>query len=405
MNLTYEAIDDQGRKTRDTLEASDARDAVEKLRRRGFYVTRIDEATGKNSSARTPAESSDAGKLPLKTLVLFTRQMAMLLRAGSGIVPAIGAIKRQAKKPSEAALYQSLMDDLEEGVPLTETMRKHPGTFDSVYCAVIAAGEASAMLTEMLERLAGMVATRRALRNKVIGALTYPALLVVMSTNIILTLLLFVIPRFGDLFVQLGVEPPMSTRVFLAISAAVVTWWPLFVGGLVATVFGTIALLTSPRGRQWISNVQTRIPIFGRLRSLLIQAQVFRTVGTLVESNVGILDALELVRGTTRNDRFQRLFDTLEETVTAGGRIGAAFEESKIVEPYICQAVHTGEDSGNMGAALTYAADMLDETNTEVINTTMKLVEPIILMGLGVVVGAVAVSLFVPLLDLTSAMG
>lgn len=405
MNLTYEAIDDQGRKTRDTLEAADARDAVEQLRRRGFYVTRIDESTGRKSAARTTDASTVVAKLPLKTLVLFTRQMAMLIRSGSDVVSAIGAIKRQTQKPAEAALLGSLMDDLEQGVPLTDAMRKHPRTFDPVYCAIIAAGEASATLTEMFDRLATMVAGRRAMRNKVIGALAYPALLIVMSTNIIITLLLFVIPRFADMFDQLGVDPPASTKMFLAISNALTTYWPLFLGALIATIASIVAVLTTARGRQWLSNIQTRIPIFGRLRSLLIQAQIFRTIGTLVESNVGILDALELARWSTRNDRFQRLFDSLEETVTAGGRIGVAFEESGIVEPYICQAVHTGEDTGNMGTALTYAADMLDETNTEVVNTTMKLVEPIILMGLGVVVGSVAVSLFIPLLDLTSAMG
>lgn len=403
MNLTYEAIDAEGRKTRDTVEASDARDAVEQLRRRGYYVTRIDESAGRKA-APPRAAASDATSLPLKTLVIFTRQMAMLLRAGSGIVPAIGAIKRQTRKPNHAALLQALMNDLEEGVTLTDTLRKHPRTFDPVYCAVVAAGEASATLTEMFERLATMVAKRRALRNKIIGAMMYPALLVVMSFNIILTLLYFVIPRFGGMFVQLGVDPPSSTKFLLGLSGVLKDQWPLLAGGIIACIAGAAALVNSAAGRQWLSNIQIRIPVLGRLRSFLIQAQIFRTIGTLVESNVGILDALELARGSTRNDRFQKLFHDLEQAVTSGGSLGAAFDASRIVEPYICQAVHTGEESGNMGGALTYAADLLDETNTEIINTTMKLVEPVILIGLGVVVGAVAVSLFVPLFDLTSAM-
>jgi len=404
MMLTYEAIDADGRKTRDTVEASDAREAVEQLRRRGYYVTRIDEAAGRKAAAAARLASSDATALPLKTLVIFTRQMAMLLRAGSGVVPAIAAIKRQTRKPNHAALLQMLISDLEEGGTLTVAFRKHPHTFDSVYCAVVAAGEASATLTEMFERLATMVAKRRALRNKIIGSMMYPALLMAMSFSIILTLLFFVIPRFSGMFEQLGVEPPSSTKFLLAVSGMLKGYWPLFMGGAIVGLAGGGAFFTSAVGRQWLSNLQIRIPGFGRLRSFLIQAQIFRTIGTLVESNVGILEALGLARGATRNGRFQTLFDDIEEAVTSGGSLGTAFEASGLVEPYICQAVHTGEESGNMGGALTYAADLLDETNTEVINTTMKLVEPIILIGLGVVVGTVAVSLFVPLFDLTSAM-
>jgi type II secretory pathway component PulF len=127
-------------------------------------------------------------------------------------------------------------------------------------------------------------------------------------------------------------------------------------------------------------------------------------MGTLLESRVGILDALELVRGSTRNRRFQKLFDGVEQAVTSGGQVGTAFERSRLIDPYVCQAITTGEESGNIGPAMTYAADMLDETNTEVLNAVIKLVEPVILIGMGVVVGAVAISLFLPLFDLTSAM-
>lgn len=404
MILTYDAIDAKGGQTTDTVEAPNTRDAVERLRHRGLYVTRITEGSASKSASAARSAVLRAPRLPIKTLVLFTRQMAMLLHAGSGVVPAMTAIKRQMNKPAQAAILSDVVSDLEEGATLTDALRKHPRTFNAVYCAVVAAGEASATLDKMFDRLALMVGKTRATCNKVLGALTYPALLVCMSCSIFFVLLFFVLPRFNDMFVQLGVDPPTSTRLLLATADGLSRYWPIALG-VAATLIGlAVFILTTAGGHQWLANIQIRIPLFGRLRSRLIQAQVFRTMGMLLESRVGVLDSLELVRQSTRNDRFQKLFDELEGTVTSGGDVAGTFERSGFVEPYVCQAVHTGEDAGNLGGAMTYCADMLDETNTELIDTMMRLIEPIILIGMGLVVGGVAISLFLPLFDMTSAL-
>lgn len=405
MRLTYEAVSKEGNHSTDTVEAVDVKEAVEQLRRRGLYVSRIEESSGHPSKRSAVLKSAAKLKMSGKALVVFTRQMAMLLRSGSSVVPAIASIRRQTTKPNQIAILDCIIDDLEQGVTMTEAFRKHPNTFDPVYCAVVSAGEASATLTEMFERLASIVRDRRVLRNQIIGACAYPALLVVMSIKILLALLIFVIPRFSGMFEQLGVDPPATTKMMLAFSDGITSHWAMIVFGVVACIVGTVVTLYSARGRQWLSDIQLSIPLFGRLRSSLIQGQIFRTMGTLLESGVGVLDTFGLARESTRNSRIQRVFDELEETVTSGGTLAPAFERSGLVEPYICQAIHTGEDSGNLGSALTYAADLLDETNAELIRTTLKLLEPVILIGLGFVVGLVSISLFLPLFDLTSAMG
>lgn len=404
MLLTYEAINAEGQHSTDTVEAADVKEAVDQLRRRGLYVSRIAEGRGR-AVRRAPAANTRKGvRLPLKTTAVFTRQMAMLFQAGSSVVPAIAAIGRQMENPQHTALLQEIVDDLEQGVTLSDAFRKHPRTFDPVYCAVVAAGEASATLTQMFERLSLIVGKRRALRNQILGAVAYPVLLIMMSFHIVAALLFFVIPRFGGMFSTLGVEPPASTKFLLWLSAFLAGYWPVLIALVIALIIGTVAVLTSVRGRQWLTDIQLSVPILGRLRSTIIQGQIFRTMGMLLESGVGVLDTFELARESTKNRRFQKLFDELEESVTGGGTLATAFEESKIVQPFICQAIRTGEDSGNLGGALTYAADLLDETNTEVTRTVMKLIEPIILMVLGVVVGTVAVSLFLPLFDMTAAM-
>jgi type II secretory pathway component PulF len=170
-------------------------------------------------------------------------------------------------------------------------------------------------------------------------------------------------------------------------------------------VAGSIAwLATNPRGKDWLADVQLHLPLLGTLRSRLIQGQIFRTLGTLLEARVQILEAIDLVRGSTRNQKFQKLFADLTTALESGGRLSTTFESSGVVEPYLCQAVHTGEDSGNLGGSLSFCADMLDETNEEMIHLVMKLLEPVILIVMGFVVGGIAVSLFMPLFDLTSGM-
>jgi type II secretory pathway component PulF len=403
MLLAYEAIDNAGKAQRDTIRAASASEAREKLRSRGLFVTTMREQADELSAVLATTVPA-ARRLPLKVLTQITRQVAMLLRAGSGIVPALSAIQRQIKRPAHAALLGSVVSDLEDGATLTDALRRHPTVFDPVYCAIVAAGEASGTMTEMFERLSVIVGKQRAMRKKILGALAYPSLLVFMCGNIFLVMLFFVLPRFAGMFEQLGVETPAVTRCLLETAGALQRYWPVLVGASIC--FGLLIAwaTTKEAGKDWLSDVQLRLPFLGPLRSKLIQAQVFRTVGTLLESRVGVLETIELVRHSTRNKRFQALFALLENAVTCGGRLSTAFSDSGVVEPSICQAIHTGEDAGNLGMAMTFCADVLDETNEELITVALRLLEPAILILMGLVVGGVAISLFVPLFDMTSAI-
>lgn len=406
MQLTFEAVDAKGRSTHDAIDAANTADAVEQLRRRGLFVTRIRQAAGKLTAVRerASAASDESTALPLNTLAQMTRQVAMLLKSGSGLVPALTAISRQLKKPAHARVLQVIVSDLEDGAPLSDALRKHPRSFDAVYCAIVAAGEASATLPEMFQRLSGIVMKRRAMKKKVLGALAYPALLILMCGNILNVVLFFVLPRFAVMFKQLGVEVPVSTRYLLGIGEFIGGHWPMLLGAAAVVIAGITLLVTKDAGRQWMTDAQLRIPVFGHLQSRLIQGQVFRTMGMLLEAGVGVLDTMELARRSTRNREFQHLFDRIDDCVTSGGRLSSAFENTKLIDPYICQAIHTGEESGSLGPAITFCADNLDETNEELINVITRLLEPIILIGMGVVVGGVAISLFMPLFDLTSAV-
>ncbi len=404
LSLTYEAIDTSGKPVRDLIMADSSKAAVEQLRQKGLMVTNITEATVHEVEKKVQlAEGWTAEfKLPLKQLLLFTRQMSMLLKSGSALVPALAAIGRQMKHPKHVEMIRQLRDDLEEGAMLGEAMCRFPRVFDASYCAIIAAGESSATLPEMFDRLSQIIGKRRALRNKVLGAMTYPVLLMGLATAQVNVLLFFVLPRFGEMFASLGAPLPSSTKLMLDLSGFLRGNWVLVVIGVGTLLAGVVFLAISSAGRRTCINMQTQIPVLGRLATSLIQGQVFRTLGMLLEAHVAVLEALELTRRVTKNNRFQILFDRMENAVTSGNMLSDAMESSNLVAPALCQAVRTGEESGNLGGAISYAADILDEDNVELVGAVTRLIEPAIIILMGVVVGAVAISLFLPMFDITS---
>jgi type IV pilus assembly protein PilC len=406
MIVEYEAVDTAGKRVADTIEANDLGAAVDALRRKDLFVTNA-RPTSEHSQPKRIADPTDDKRnvrLSAKQLTMFTRQMAMLLTSGSGVVSALQSVSRQFQKPAQTSMVDSICHDLEEGSPLTDALRKYPRTFDSSYCAIIAAGEASGTLTEMFSRLALVVGKRRTMRNKLVGATIYPGLLTCLSFGITSVMTFFVLPRFSDLFETLGADLPASTQFLIDTSEGLATNWIACTVVALVTVLSAAYFITSNKGRAILMELLLSLPVVKLLIHGLIQGETFRVLGMLTEARVGVLDAIALVKGVTNNARYQTLYDRMELEVTSGGSISKALESANLVPPYICHAIRTGEESGNLGSAMSYVADVLDEDNEELLNTVSKLFEPIILIGMGLVVGTIAVSLFLPMFDVTSAI-
>jgi len=310
----------------------------------------------------------------------------------------------QMKYPDHRRMLDLMTEDLEQGVTLTDSLRKYPRSFDAAYCAVVAAGESSAMLPEMFGQLATIIGKRRIMRNKIIGALVYPALLMVLSVAILSVMMFFVVPRFAGMFSSLGVELPLTTKMIMDAAQGLRQSWIIILALVAAVVIGAVYLLKADRGRQILANVQIRVPVVGRLMSRLIQGRSFRVLGMLLEAHVGLLEALDLARRVTGNDRFQLLYSRLQDSVTSGESVSGPVEQCGLVSPSIVQAIRTGEQSGRLGESITYVADVLDEENAELLTAVTKLIEPLVLIVMGLIVGAVAISLFMPLFDMTSAV-
>lgn len=403
MKFAYRGISSTGAKVTDVIDAPDLAQAIESLRQDGLFVTDIDESTSSRRVSRGTAVASPAepGRLNSKELLLFTRQMTMLLRAGSPIVPTLVAISKQMSGTSKLVI-DAIHRDTEGGRGLADAMREFPGTFPETYIAIVNAGEMSATLPEMFARLGTMLKRNLEIRNRVVSAAAYPVLLICLSSSIITTMIVFVVPRFKSLFASLNAPLPFSTQVMFGASDFARGNWMWLVGAAAVVVIASITVCKTRAGRQWLCDLQTQLPVVGRLLSNLLLAQMYRVMGLLLESRVGLMDTLALAGRVSSNKTYQQLNGAMADSIEQGNGLSEALSKSAMVSPSVAQAISIGEQSGNLDQAMLFVADILDEENFQLINTVTKLLEPLILIMMGFVVGGIALSLFIPLFDLAA---
>jgi type II secretory pathway component PulF len=405
MKFSYQAFDAAGKAVSGSTDANDANDAMEALRRQGLYVTTVQAASetaatsGRAGGAR---HGRTSGGRQLKHLAMFTRQLSVLMTSGTPLVQALGSLERQAADKSWRAVVTTLRTKVEEGATLAQAMESRPDVFDPVCRSLISAGESGGSFDTMLDRLATLTRRQMHVRNAVAGALIYPTLLVVVAIGVLATMLLFVLPRFAGLFQTLDVALPPTTKMLMGLSAFLRSyWWTLPLGGLVAGFSGH-AWLNTAAGRRARDTILLRLPVIGPILKSFAVARIARVLGVLLNGKVPLLDALVLARHTARNVHYVDLVARAEDSVTRGSSMSAAFATGNLVTPSLCEAIKSGEQSGQMGPLLLSIADFLDEDNEVVLKSLTSILEPVILIVLGLLVGFVALSMFMPLFDLTS---
>ena len=405
MKFSYQAFDAAGKAVTGSTEANDANDAMDALRRQGLYVTTV-QAASEVGAALDKAAAAARGRgisgRQLKNLAMFTRQLSVLMTSGTPLVQALGSLERQAADKAWRTVIVTLRTKVEEGATLAQAMESRPDVFDPVCRSLISAGESGGSFDSMLDRLATLTRRQMHVRNAVAGALIYPTLLVVVAVGVLAVMLLFVLPRFAGLFQTLDVALPPTTKMLMALSAFLRSyWWTVPLGGLVAGFLGQ-AWLATAAGRRALDTACLRLPVIGPIIKSFSVARIARVLGVLLNGKVTLVDALVLARHTARNVHFVDLVARAEDAVTKGGSMSAAFATGNLVTPSLCEAIKSGEQSGQMGPLLLSIADFLDEDNEVVLKSLTSILEPVILIVLGLLVGFVALSMFMPLFDLTS---
>lgn len=403
MKFNYQALNAAGKVVSDVIETADAGEAIEILRRRGMFVTEIAEASRAQGGGGGKGRPRIGRGKRLKCLAMFARQLHVLVATGIPLTQSLEALERQVPPGPWHDVLADVRARVEQGTPLSEAMACHPGYFDTIVRSMVEAGETGGNFADMLDRMAQLTKKQLHVRSSVMGAMVYPCLLILVSINVLCTMLLFVLPRFAELFKTLDSPLPPSTKFLMAVSEVLRGYWWGVLIGLVTVVVGVKVWLGSVGGQRAMATLFIRMPKFGPLVRNFIVARVVRTLGVLLQSKVQLLDALRLTKLGTPNHHYAELLQRAEVAVTRGDPISTAFGRKDLVPANIYEALRNGERTGQVGPLLLNMADFMDEENEVVMKSLTSIIEPLILIVLGVLVGAVALSMFMPLFDLTAA--
>ena len=410
MQLTYRAYNQTGQAVAETIEAASPAEALERLRSQGLFVASLAAAPTKVERTAMVVEASGRKRRlgrtrRLKHLALFSRQMTVLLRSGLTVAESLSALQRQADSAAWRDVIADILYRVERGSSISDAMAQHDDIFDGVYRGMIKAGEATGDLAAMLDRLASLTVKHVQARSAAIGAMVYPLLLMCVATVVFSVVTLGVVPRFGELFKSLGVPLPATTAVLLSVSTLLRSHGWLIVLGLAGAGVGLYYGAISRPGRRIVDKTVLKLPMVGKLVKGFTTARILRLLGVLMESRVPALEALGLARGALKNILYVELLDRTHQGVSQGLTIAAGLTSTDLIAPAALEALRSAETSGQMGPMLSSFADFMDEENAMRLKVLTGILEPAILLVMGVLVALLAVSMFLPLFDLTSMTG
>ncbi len=406
MKYAYTGFDQSGKKSSGHVEASGVDDATDRLRRQGLFVVSIEEAAKAGGAAREEKPVRGSGRKPSpKVIAQFARELSVLVSTGTPIADAIESLEKQASNEAWRSVVSSVRKRLEEGDALSEALESQPGVFDSVFRSLVAAGESSGQLDKMLHRLALLTRRQAQVRSSVIAAMMYPVLLTFVCIAVLMLMLGVVLPRFSGLFETLDTPLPASTKFLVALSGLMLSYWWIAFPAVIAGAAGGVWWVRTPPGRRLWERTLLGLPKVGPIMRSFGTARVARIMGTLLEAKVPMMEAIGLTRRSVSSHAFVGMLDNAERGVTKGEPISTAFIESDLFVPSSAQAVRNGEQSGRLAEVMVHIADYLEDENESTIKALSSLLEPLIMLVLGGLVAFVAVSMFLPLFDLTASAG
>ncbi|WP_338466766.1 type II secretion system inner membrane protein GspF [Novosphingobium sp. ZN18A2] len=405
--FAYLAIDPKGNERRGAIEAEDERAAHAKLAGRQWHVVRVGPDAA--SSARRAATSTSglalfAPKLSPKQLALFTRQLASLM-AVSPLEETLRTISRQTEKPKAREILSNVHAGIVEGLPLAEAMRREEPSFPPVYRAMIAAGENSGSLPDIANRLADLLEKQAQVRGKIIAALAYPIVLSLVAVAVVTGLMVKVVPKVVEQFDNASRQLPFLTRAVIGISQVLGAWWWAILLVLALGVLGFLRALRDPAFKLRFDTLVLRLPFIGRLIRDMHAAGLARTLATMIEARLPLVDGLKLASRTVSNSVQRNALQAITERVRAGGSLSTALREAGTFPPLLVYLAASGEAAGQLGTMLERAADYLEREFESFTSAAMALLEPAIIIVMGTVVALIILAILLPILQLQDLTG
>jgi type IV pilus assembly protein PilC len=384
-----------GREIRNTVDAASEQAAIAALLNRNLLVLSIQERVGKKGKTK-------GGRVALADLVVFTRQLATMIDAGIAIVQALQALGDQSPNKVMRDTIKDVCTRVESGESLSEALQKHPKAFNKLYVSMVQAGEKGGLLAEILARLATYLENTERLRKKVKTSLMYPSAVTTVAICITIFLLVKVIPVFKDIYTGFGAPLPGPTQFLMAISDIVKKGLPLIIVGGVGAVYGWLYFIKTPKGRDFWDQKRIKLPIFGQIAHKICLVRFTRTLASLVRSGVPILEVLQIVSQTVGNTVLEKAIKTAATDIERGESISAALGKHPVFPSMIIRMLTAGEQTGNIDTMLERVSDFLDEEIENTLSGLMSLIEPMLIVVLGVVIGGMVICMFLPIFNLAN---
>lgn len=411
----YKSKNAHGKLVSGAIQAESETEAVAELRRRGLTIIQLDQNRGGSSAsgAKSSFFSLEIGggkggskkKVKSPDLVIVTRQLATMVSAGIPLVEGLEIIEEQSTNPTLTRTLGEVVQDVRSGKDLSQALSRHPKIFTEIYVNMIRAGEASGQLDVVLERLADYQEDAERLKSEIKSAMTYPVVSLIMVLGITLFLLVFIIPKFKEMFTSMNVELPWLTSSLLALSEFLKTNIMLWSSGGIAIVVATILYFKTPRGliqRDWL---MLRAPVFGQLFSKVAISRFARTFATLIQSGVPILGALEIVRDTCGNRIFAAAIEKSSQSVREGEPLGEPLARTGVFPPMVTKMISIGERSGALEALLEKISEFYDQQVSATVKALTSLIEPLMIGVMGFLVGSMVMAIFLPIFKMIGSMG
>jgi type IV pilus assembly protein PilC len=393
MSFQYRARDPLGNTHQGTLEATSLEDARQQLRRDGFQILDLDQSEDEEDLFPRRVSKND--------IIYVTTQLAIMVDTGITLSVALNGIVEQESNPSLRKILTELKTSVEGGEDFSAALARYPKLFDRTYVALVKASEATGTLGSMLDRIADYMRKEVETRGRVLAAMAYPMVMMVLAFGVTIFLLTYILPKFTPLFKSKGMDLPAPTWLMMTVSDALLSYWYLWLAGFVSVVAGFLFGRRTQPGRRFLDLVKINLPILGPMFRKIILSRSIRTLGTMLHSGVPIMDAIRLAGEVSGNVYYEELWQQVLDEVAAGKRICEVLSGNPLFPKVLVQMIASGEETGKLDKVLQRVSSYYDREVETSIKATTSLIEPIMIAVMGVVVGTIGLALLLPIFSLS----
>lgn len=407
MQFSYKAITESGNKISGTIEAESLDEANEKLLSREYIPQKVEKGgeTTKAGSEILENLRTRFSRVSLQELLLFSKQFRTMFRSGISILQIFDTLETQTENPKLKSIIIQMREDITQGETLYSAFSKHPNVFSDLYCSMVSAGEKSGAFPDIMDRLIYLLEHESKVKSDIRSALQYPVIVLFALGIAFIVLLTFVVPKFASIFKSADIQLPLPTRFAISLNYFLTDYWYICLGGLIAVIIFCYYFFRSNKGKYILHQSLLRIPIIGPVMQKSAMSRFASIFSILQASGIAALDSLTILSKTIGNKAISYEFDRIHEKLKEGQGISAPLRYAKFFPPMVINMVHIGEESGNLDEMLNEVSKHYDDEVEYAVNKMTTNLGPILIVGLAAVVGFFALSVFLPMWDLTQAVG